>query len=124
MIRGFPWPKRRERRRKRRNLNTSSFLRTSTRRTFSKKDIVGTKITMLTFVWGLIFGVLAGVTNPISPLVGLLLLFAGLYLLKFFYRVFRIKTADIDKKGWAGNIIMFSFLFLGTWIMLLNHPFV
>jgi hypothetical protein len=91
---------------------------------FLEKDIVGTKITMLTFVWGLIFGVLAGVTNPISPLVGLLLLFVGLYLLKFFYRVFRIKIADIDKKGWAGNIIMFSFLFLGTWIMLLNPPFV
>ena len=91
---------------------------------FLEKDIRATKITMLSFVWGLIFGIAAGFTNPISPLVGLLLLFIGIYLLKFFYQMFKINTAELDKKAWLGNIAMFFFLFLGTWIMMLNPPFV
>jgi hypothetical protein len=91
---------------------------------FLEKDINATKLTMLTFAWGLIFGILAGLTNSITPLIGLLLLFAGIYLLKYFFKLFKIKTAAIDKKGWLGNIAMFFFLFLGTWIMLLNPPFV
>jgi hypothetical protein len=91
---------------------------------FLEKDIRATKITLLSFAWGLIFGIAAGVTNPISPFIGLLLLFVGIYLLKFFYQLFKIDVKEIDKKGWLGNIAMFFFLFLGTWIMLLNPPFV
>ena len=60
---------------------------------FLEKDIRSTKITMLSFVWGLIFGIIAGLTNSISPLVGLLLLFVGIYLLKFFYQLFKIKVS-------------------------------
>jgi hypothetical protein len=37
--------------------------------------------------------------------------------------MFKINVAEIDKKGWLGNIGMFFFLFLGTWIILLNPPF-
>jgi hypothetical protein len=91
---------------------------------FLEKDIRATKITMLSFAWGLIFGVLAGLSNSISPFIGLLLLFVGIYLMKFFFQLFKIDLAEIDKKGWLGNIAMFFFLFLGTWIMLLNPPFV
>ncbi|HEY3420354.1 MAG TPA: hypothetical protein VGK23_07365 [Methanomassiliicoccales archaeon] len=90
---------------------------------FLEKDIRATKITLLSFLWGIIFGVAAGLTNSISPLVGLLLLFVGIYLLKYFYQLFKIDVKEIDKKGWLGNIVMFSFLFLGTWILILNPPF-
>ena len=49
--------------------------------------------------------------------------FVGIYLMKFFYQAVQDRTREIDKKGWLGNIAMFFFLFLGTWIMLLNPPF-
>ena len=91
---------------------------------FLEKDIRATKVTMLSFVWGLIFGIIAGLTNSISPLVGLLVLIIGIYLLKYFYQMAKIDTKEMDKKSWLGNIAMFFFLFLGTWIMLLNPPFV
>jgi hypothetical protein len=90
---------------------------------FLEKDIRSTKVTILSFIWGLIFGIAAGATNFISPLVGLVLFFVGVYLLKYFYQMFKINVADIDKKGWLGNIGMFFFLFLGTWIILINPPF-
>jgi hypothetical protein len=91
---------------------------------FLEKDIRATKVTLLSFFWGLIFGIAAGLLNSISPFVGLVLLFIGIYLLKFFYQMAKIDTKEIDKKGWLGNYAMFFFLFLGTWIMLLNPPFV
>jgi hypothetical protein len=91
---------------------------------FLEKDIRATKVTMLSFLWGLIFGIAAGLTSSISPFVGLLLLLIGIALLKYFYQMFKINTAELDKKGWLGNIAMFFFLFLGTWILLLNKPFV
>ena len=90
---------------------------------FLEKDIRSTKVTMLSFIWGMIFGILAGSLNFISPFVGLLLFFVGVYLMKFFYQAFKINLAEIDKKGWLGNIAMFFFMFLGTWIILLNPPF-
>ena len=90
---------------------------------FLEKDIRATKITMLSFVWGLIFGIAAGLLNPLSSFVGLILLFVGILLLKYFYQIFKIETKEIDKKGWLGNYAMFFFLFLGTWILLLNAPF-
>jgi hypothetical protein len=90
---------------------------------FLEKDIRSTKITVLSAVWGLIFGIAAGATNSISPLVGLLLFLVGVYLMKYFYKIFKINVAEIDKKGWLGNIGMFFFLFLGTWIILINPPF-
>ena len=97
---------------------------------FLEKDIRATKVTMLSFLWGLIFGIAAGLTSmiksisSISPFIGLLLLLIGIVLLKYFYQMFKINIAEIDKKGWLGNIAMFFFLFLGTWILLLNSPFV
>jgi hypothetical protein len=91
---------------------------------FLEKDIGATKITMLSFVWGIVFGVVAGLTNSISPFIGLLLIFVGIYLMKYFLQAFKINTAEIDKKGWLGNIVMFFFMLLGTWIMLINPPFV
>ncbi len=90
---------------------------------FLEKDIRATKITLLSSAWGLIFGIIAGLTNSISPFIGLLLLFVGIYLLRFILPLFKIDVKEIDKKGWLGNIAMFFFLFLGTWIMLLNPPF-
>jgi hypothetical protein len=97
---------------------------------FLEKDIRATKVTMLSFLWGLIFGIAAGLTSmiksisSISPFIGLLLLLIGIVLLKYFYQMFKIDIKEIDKKGWLGNIAMFFFLFLGTWILLLNSPFV
>jgi hypothetical protein len=90
---------------------------------FLEKDIRATKITMLSFVWGIVFGIAAGVTNSTSPLIGLLLFFVGIYLMKYFLQMFKVNTAELDKKGWLGNIAMFFFMFLGTWIMLINAPF-
>jgi len=91
---------------------------------FLEKDIRATKVTMLSFLWGLIFGIAAGLSSQVSNYIGLVLLLIGIVLLKYFYQMFKINIAEIDKKGWLGNIAMFFFLFLGTWILLLNSPFV
>jgi hypothetical protein len=94
---------------------------------FLEKDIRATKVTLLSTVWALIFGIAAGFSSMYisnTNYAGLLLLIVGLYLLKYFLQLAKIDTKEIDKKGWLGNYAMFFFLFLGTWIMLLNPPFV
>jgi hypothetical protein len=99
---------------------------------FLEKDIRATKVTLLSSIWGLVFGVVVGLLNgpfysllnSLSPYVGLLILLLGIYLLKFFFQWAKIDTKEIDKKGWLGNYAMFFFLFLGIWILLINAPFV
>ena len=93
---------------------------------FLEKDIVSTKTMMISALLAVVFGVLAfGVGSLLGDLstAALLVIFAGAAGLKYFYRLFRLESVDIDKKLLVGNIAMFVLLALGIWIMLMNEPF-
>jgi hypothetical protein len=92
-------------------------------REFLEKDIKGTKILMVSALVSVICGVGAFATQGIAWPLGLVVILAGMGLMKFIYPLFKIDIKGIEKKTWAGNLFMFFLLALGIWIMLLNQPF-
>jgi uncharacterized membrane-anchored protein len=92
-------------------------------REFLEKDIKGTKALWVTALMALVFGIVAFLSQSVHFAVGLIIIVAGMYLLKFLYPLFKIDLKDLDKKAWAGNLFLFFLLSLGVWIILLNPPF-
>ncbi|MGB2826399.1 MAG: hypothetical protein WBC49_07185 [Thermoplasmata archaeon] len=92
---------------------------------FIKKELRDTKTVLITVGYAAFFGVLATALAHISNnLIGLsfLLVFVGLYSLKYFYPFLKIKTEDFQKKNWAGNVAWFFLTFLAVWILTFNFP--
>ena len=92
-------------------------------REFLEKDIMGTKVLMVTALISILCGIVAFATQTVYWAIGLVVILAGMVLLKYIYPLFKIDLKSIEKKGWAGNLFMFFLLALGVWIMLLNPPF-
>ncbi len=92
---------------------------------FIRKELRDTKTVLITVGYAACFGVMATALAHISnSLIGLsfLLVFVGLYSLKYFYPFLRIKTEDFQKKNWAGNVAWFFLTFLAVWILTFNFP--
>ncbi len=92
---------------------------------FIEKELRDTKTVLITVGYGALFGVIATTLAHISNnLIGLsfLLVFAGLYSLKYFYPFLKIRTEDFQKKNWAGNVAWFFLTFLAVWILTFNFP--
>jgi hypothetical protein len=92
---------------------------------FLKKELRDTRTVLITVGYAGLFGVLAAVlANISSKLIGLsfLLVFVGLYSLRYFYPLIKIKTEDFQKKNWAGNVAWFFLTFLAVWVLTFNYP--
>ena len=92
---------------------------------FLRKEIRDTKTTLLTIGYGALFGgVAAAISMASNSLVGVsfLLVFVGIYSLKYFYALLKIKTEEFQKKNWAGSVVWFFLTFLAVWILAFNYP--
>jgi hypothetical protein len=92
---------------------------------FIKKELRDTRTVLLTVGYAAVFGVIATVLAHLSnSLIGLsfLLVFVGIYSLKYFYPLLRIKTDEFQKKNWAGNVAWFFLTFLAVWVLTFNYP--
>ncbi|HIH01205.1 TPA: DUF3810 domain-containing protein, partial [Thermoplasmata archaeon] len=92
---------------------------------FIEKELRDTKTVLLTVGYAALFGIVATVIAHVSNgLIGLsfLLVFAGIYSLRYFYQLVKVKTEDFQKKNWAGNVAWFFLTFLAVWILTFNYP--
>ena len=93
---------------------------------FLKKELRDTKTVLITVCYAAAFGIVAAVLSHISSkLIGVsfLLVFVGLYSLRYFYPFVKIKTEEFQKKNWAGNVAWFFLTFLAVWVLTFNYPF-
>jgi len=93
---------------------------------FIKKELRDSKAVIITVIYAILLGAVAGAISILSPsLVGLALVvvIAGIFTLKLLYELLNIDTSGFQKRNWAGNIATFFFTFLAIWILLLNTPF-
>ena len=93
---------------------------------FLKKEISDTRTALLTIVYGVAFGIIAGLITVFAPglaaaafLVGI----AGMVLLKYLYPLMKVDITGLKKKNWLGNLGTYFFTFLAIWVLLLNVPF-
>ncbi|MDH3365962.1 MAG: hypothetical protein OEM29_08195 [Thermoplasmata archaeon] len=92
---------------------------------FLKKELRDTRTVLMTVGYAALFGVFAAVlANLSSKLIGVsfLLVFIGLYSLKYFYPRINVKTEEFQKKNWAGNVAWFFLTFLAVWVLTFNYP--
>ncbi|UCE81214.1 MAG: hypothetical protein JSV94_01970 [Methanobacteriota archaeon] len=92
---------------------------------FLRKEIRDTKTVLMTVGYAACFGLVAAALSSISSrLIGVsfLLVFVGLYSLKYFYPFIRVDTGEFQKKNWAGNVAWFFFTFLAVWVLTFNYP--
>jgi hypothetical protein len=90
---------------------------------FLEKDITATKTLFVSSLVAVVLGIIAFLLTGFSPLLGIVVIFAGALLLRYIYHFFKLEFAAIDKKTVLGNYILLIFLALGIWIILLNPPF-
>jgi hypothetical protein len=92
-------------------------------KSFLVNDIKGTKMLMVAALLGIVLGSVAYLLTGVSALIGVVVLFAGAFLLKYVLQILRIDTEGVQMRTLAGNIVLLILLGLAIWIMLLNPPF-
>ncbi|UCE91121.1 MAG: hypothetical protein JSV90_06785 [Methanobacteriota archaeon] len=93
---------------------------------FLRRELRDTKTVLMTVGYAALFGIVAAVlSNLSSKLIGIsfLLVFVGLYSLRYFYQFMKVKTEEFQKKNWAGNVAWFFLTFLAVWVLTFNYPF-
>jgi hypothetical protein len=92
---------------------------------FIRKELRDTRTVLITVGYAALFGIAATLLAHLSNrLIGIsfLLVFVGIYSLKFFYPLLKIRTDEFLKKNWAGNVAWFFLTFLAVWILTFNYP--
>lgn len=95
-------------------------------KTYIKKDILGTKITLVFAVVSILVGFAAGSFSALtgSPIWGFVLtviVFAGI---RAFLKLIGLDPTDVKASSMLGNYIMSIFLILCIWTIMINPPFV
>ena len=95
-------------------------------REFLVKELRDTRAAIITVGVAILFGVAAGAVTALShSIVGLAFIIgiAGMFLLKFIYKLIGVDISGFTKKNWAGTVATYFFTFLAIWVLLLNTPF-
>jgi len=91
---------------------------------FLQKDIKGTRaliITVLSCVIFAIIGFLLG--TAVHWALGLVVLFVGIFLLRYIFPIAQVDSAALETKSMIGNYALFFLLFIGLWVLMMNPPF-
>ncbi len=90
---------------------------------YLKKEVRDAKALFVTFVYAVLIGIasfgLTFVDVALAALVG----FIAIVFLRHIYPLIGVDTSTLEKKQWAGNILMYLFTWLAIWILLTNPPF-
>ncbi len=90
---------------------------------YLKKEVRDAKTFFITFVYAAMIAVVSFGLTFVDVAAALLVGFIAIIFLRHIYPMLGIDTSLIEKKQWAGNIIMFIFTWLAIWILLSNPPF-
>jgi len=90
---------------------------------YLRKEVRDAKALFVTFIFAALIGLasfgLTFVDVALAALVG----FIAIVFLRHIYPLIGIDTTTLEKKQWAGNILMYLFTWLAIWILLTNPPF-
>ena len=90
---------------------------------YLRKEVRDAKALFVTFVYAALIGLasfgLSFVDVALAALVG----FIAIVFLRHIYPLIGVDTSSLEKKQWAGNILMYLFTWLAIWILLTNPPF-
>lgn len=93
---------------------------------FLKKEMSDTRTAVLTIIYAVAFGVIAGLITMAAPGlagVGFAVGVAGMVLLRYIYPMMKVDISTFQKRNWLGNLGTYFFTFLAIWVLLLNVPF-
>ena len=95
-------------------------------KTYIKKDILGTKVTLVFALISLLVGFAAGSFSTLTgtPLWGFILVvvvFAGM---RRFLKLIGLDTTEVKASSMLGNYITSIFLIICVWTIMINPPFV
>ncbi|UCF07724.1 MAG: hypothetical protein JSW28_08795 [Thermoplasmata archaeon] len=90
---------------------------------FLRKEVRETKTLLVTVGYAALIGIASFGLTFTDAALGALLGIVAVVFLRHIYPLIRIDTSQIEKKQWAGNIIMYFFTWLAIWILLTNPPF-
>ena len=90
---------------------------------YLRKEVRDSKTLLVTIAYAALIGIASyGVMFTEVALAALLGIIAVVFL-RHIYPLIGIDTSAIEKKQWAGNIVMYLFTWLAVWILLTNPPF-
>ncbi|MEE9118811.1 MAG: hypothetical protein V3U02_09520, partial [Calditrichia bacterium] len=90
---------------------------------YLKKEVRDAKTFFITFVYAAMIALVSFGLTFVDVAAAVLVGFIAIIFLRHIYPMLGIDTSLIEKKQWAGNIIMFIFTWLAIWILLSNPPF-
>ncbi len=90
---------------------------------YLRKEVRDTKTLLVTFVYAVFIGIVSFSLTYVDVALALLVGFIAIVFLRHIYPLLRIDTTLLEKKQWAGNIIMYRFAWLAVLILLSNPPF-
>ncbi len=90
---------------------------------FLRKEVRDSKALFVTFGYAVLIGIVSFGLSFLDVALAALVGFIAIVFLRHLYPLVNVDTTKLEKKQWAGNIIMYLFAWLAIWILLTNPPF-
>ena len=90
---------------------------------YLRKEVRDARALFVTLGYAVLIGLISFGLTFVDVALAVLVGFIAIVFLRHIYPMFRVDTMLIEKKTWAGNIIMYLFTWLAIWILLCNPPF-
>ncbi len=90
---------------------------------YIRKEVRDTKALLVTIAYAALIGIVSYGVMFTEVALAALLGFIAIVFLRHIYPLIGIDTSAMEKKQWAGNIVMYLFTWLAVWILLTNPPF-
>jgi hypothetical protein len=90
---------------------------------YLRKEVRDSKALFVTFGYAVLIGVVSFGLSFFDIALAALVGFIAIVFLRHLYPLVKVDTTKLEKKQWAGNIIMYLFAWLAVWILLTNPPF-
>ncbi|ODS40677.1 MAG: hypothetical protein A7315_02355 [Candidatus Altiarchaeales archaeon WOR_SM1_79] len=90
---------------------------------YLRKEVRDAKSLFVTIVYAVGIGIISFGLTFVDLALAVLVGFIAIVFLRHIYPMIGVDTTLIEKKQWAGNIIMYIFTWLAIWILLSNPPF-
>jgi hypothetical protein len=90
---------------------------------YLRKEVRDSKALFVTFGYAVLIGFVSFGLSFLDIALAALVGFIAIVFLRHLYPLVKVDTTKLEKKQWAGNIIMYLFAWLAVWILLTNPPF-
>ena len=90
---------------------------------YLKKEVRDAKTIFVTFIYAALIAIVSFGLTFVDVALAVLVGFIGIVFLRHIYPLIGVDTSLLEKKQWAGNILMYLFTWLAIWILLTNPPF-